>query len=40
MATKANAEPCKISEMEFFFAIRYWLQRQTQNLAKDLRWSF
>ena len=28
------------SEMELFPQNRYWFQRQTQNVAKHLRWNF
>ena len=40
MATKANSKPCQTSEMELFPQSRYWLQRETQNVVKYLRWSF
>ena len=40
MATKTNSKPCQISEMELFPRSRYWLQGQTQDLVKHLRWSF
>ena len=37
---KMSSKPCKTSEMEISPRTSYWLQRQTQNLAKHLRWSF